>query len=97
MAADFAVVLAGLVAAGFVAGAFAAAGFVAGAAALAATGFADAAFVAVALAAGASMEEAAIVANHAAGLVIREVGTASVGLDAIERSFSDAGEGERVG
>ena len=53
--------------------------------------------LAVALAAGASMEEAAIVANHAAGLVIREVGTASVGLDAIERSFSDAGEGERVG
>jgi len=53
--------------------------------------------LAVALAAGASMEEAAIVANHAAGLVIREVGTASVGLDAIERSFADAGEGKRVG
>ena len=53
--------------------------------------------LAVALASGASMEEAAIVANHAAGLVIREVGTASVGLDAIERSFADAGEGERRG
>jgi D-beta-D-heptose 7-phosphate kinase/D-beta-D-heptose 1-phosphate adenosyltransferase len=53
--------------------------------------------LAVALAAGASMEEAAMVANHAAGLVIREVGTGSVGLDAIERSFSDAGEGKRVG
>ena len=53
--------------------------------------------LAVALAAGASMEEAAIIANHAAGLVIREVGTASVGLDAIERSFADTGEGERVG
>ena len=53
--------------------------------------------LAVALAVGASMEEAAIIANHAAGLVIREVGTASVGLDAIERSFKDAGEGEGVG
>ena len=53
--------------------------------------------LAVALASGASMEEAAIVANHAAGLVIREVGTASVGLDAIERSFADAGEGEGRG
>jgi D-beta-D-heptose 7-phosphate kinase/D-beta-D-heptose 1-phosphate adenosyltransferase len=53
--------------------------------------------LAVALAAGASMEEAAIIANHAAGLVIREVGTASVGLDAIERSFKDSEEGERVG
>lgn len=49
--------------------------------------------LAVALAAGASMEEAAIIANHAAGLVIREIGTASVGLDAIERSFTDAGGG----
>jgi len=53
--------------------------------------------LAVALASGASMEEAAIVANHAAGLVIREVGTVSVGLDAIERSFADAGEGEGRG
>jgi len=53
--------------------------------------------LAVALAAGASMEEAAIIANHAAGLVIREIGTASVGLDAIEHSFADAGEGGRVG
>lgn len=53
--------------------------------------------LAIALAAGASMEEAAIIANHAAGLVIREIGTASVGLDAIEHSFADAGEEERVG
>jgi D-beta-D-heptose 7-phosphate kinase/D-beta-D-heptose 1-phosphate adenosyltransferase len=53
--------------------------------------------LAVALAAGASMEEAATIANHAAGLVIREVGTASVGLEAIERSFADAGEAERDG
>jgi len=53
--------------------------------------------LAVALAAGASMVEAAMVANHAAGLVIREVGTASVGLDAIERSFAETGEGESRG
>jgi len=53
--------------------------------------------LAVALAAGASMVEAATIANHAAGLVIREVGTASVGLDAIERSFADVGNGGRVG
>jgi D-beta-D-heptose 7-phosphate kinase/D-beta-D-heptose 1-phosphate adenosyltransferase len=53
--------------------------------------------LAVALAAGASMVEAAVIANHAAGLVIREVGTASVGLDAIERSFLDEREGEHVG
>jgi D-beta-D-heptose 7-phosphate kinase/D-beta-D-heptose 1-phosphate adenosyltransferase len=53
--------------------------------------------LAVALAAGASMVEAAMVANHAAGLVIREVGTASVGLDAIERSFQDEWEGDHVG
>jgi D-beta-D-heptose 7-phosphate kinase/D-beta-D-heptose 1-phosphate adenosyltransferase len=53
--------------------------------------------LAVALAAGASLVEAAMIANHAAGLVIREVGTASVGLDAIERSFADEGNGGRVG
>ena len=53
--------------------------------------------LAVALASGGSMEEAAIVANHAAGLVIREVGTASVGIDAIVRSFVDDEEGEHGG
>jgi D-beta-D-heptose 7-phosphate kinase/D-beta-D-heptose 1-phosphate adenosyltransferase len=53
--------------------------------------------LAVALAAGATMVEAATIANHAAGLVIREVGTASAGLDAIERSFLDEGEGNRGG
>lgn len=46
----------------------------------------------VALAAGASMVEAAVIANHAAGLVIREVGTASVGRAEIERSFEELGE-----
>jgi D-beta-D-heptose 7-phosphate kinase/D-beta-D-heptose 1-phosphate adenosyltransferase len=53
--------------------------------------------LAVALAAGASMVEAAVVANHAAGLVIREIGTASVGLDAIERSFREEWEDDSVG
>jgi D-beta-D-heptose 7-phosphate kinase/D-beta-D-heptose 1-phosphate adenosyltransferase len=53
--------------------------------------------LAVALAAGASMVEAAMIANHAAGLVIREVGTASASVDAIERSFMDEAEGDRVG
>ncbi|MBN2565629.1 MAG: bifunctional heptose 7-phosphate kinase/heptose 1-phosphate adenyltransferase, partial [Candidatus Eisenbacteria bacterium] len=53
--------------------------------------------LAVALAAGASMVEAAMIANHAAGLVIREVGTASVGTEEIERSFEELGEGTRVG
>lgn len=48
--------------------------------------------LAVALAAGASMVEAAEIANHAAGLVIREVGTASVTLEEIERSFAEFGE-----
>ena len=43
------------------------------------------------------MVEAAMIANHAAGLVIREVGTASVDLDAIERSFLDEAEGDHVG
>ena len=54
--------------------------------------------LAVALAAGASMVEAAIIANHAAGLVIREIGTASVGLDAIRALVRPTrGEVERVG
>ena len=53
--------------------------------------------LAVALAAGASMVEAAEIANHAAGLVIREVGTASVRPDEIERSFSGLGKGGGLG
>lgn len=47
----------------------------------------------VALAAGATMVEAATVANHAAGVVIREIGTASVTVDDIRRSFEELGEG----
>ncbi len=45
--------------------------------------------LATALGAGATMVEAALIANHAAGLVIREVGTASVRLPEIERSFAE--------
>ena len=51
--------------------------------------------LAVALAAGATMVEAAIIANHAAGIVIREVGTASTTPDEIERSFAELEEGSR--
>ena len=47
--------------------------------------------LAVALAAGATMVEAAVVANHAAGLVIREIGTASVTIEEIARSFEETG------
>jgi D-beta-D-heptose 7-phosphate kinase/D-beta-D-heptose 1-phosphate adenosyltransferase len=47
----------------------------------------------VALGAGATMVEAALIANHAAGLVIREVGTASVTPDGIARSFVELSEG----
>jgi D-beta-D-heptose 7-phosphate kinase/D-beta-D-heptose 1-phosphate adenosyltransferase len=48
--------------------------------------------LAVALAAGATMVEAAVVANHAAGMVIREIGTASVTTEEIARSFEDIEE-----
>ncbi len=47
----------------------------------------------VALAAGASMVEAAMIANHAAGIVIREIGTASVTVEEIRGSFERLGEG----
>ncbi len=46
----------------------------------------------VALAAGASMVEAAMIANHAAGVVIREIGTASITIDDIRRSFEELEE-----
>lgn len=44
--------------------------------------------LAVALGAGATNVEAAIISNHAAGVVIREIGTASVTTPEIERSFA---------
>jgi D-beta-D-heptose 7-phosphate kinase/D-beta-D-heptose 1-phosphate adenosyltransferase len=53
--------------------------------------------IAVALAAGATMVEAAIISNHAAGIVIKEVGTASTTADAIERSFVELEEGRSRG
>jgi len=43
----------------------------------------------LALAAGAGMDEAAHIANHAAGLVIRDLGTATVSRDALLDSFRD--------
>ncbi len=46
----------------------------------------------VALAAGASMVEAAMIANHAAGIVIREIGTASITVDEIRCSFEELEE-----
>ncbi len=48
--------------------------------------------LAVALAAGASMVEAAVLANHAAGVVIREVGTASVKPEDIRELFDEVAE-----
>ncbi len=53
--------------------------------------------LAVALASGASMVEAATLANHAAGVVIREVGTASVTTGEIGDSFDEIAEEEGSG
>jgi D-beta-D-heptose 7-phosphate kinase/D-beta-D-heptose 1-phosphate adenosyltransferase len=53
--------------------------------------------LATALAAGATMVEAALISNHAAGIVIREVGTASTTPEEIERSFAQVDEGSRRG
>jgi rfaE bifunctional protein kinase chain/domain len=52
--------------------------------------------LAAALAAGATMEEAATISNHAAGIVIREVGTASVSREELVRSF-EASDGGAAG
>jgi rfaE bifunctional protein kinase chain/domain len=49
--------------------------------------------LAVALASGASMVEAAVIANHAAGVVIREIGTASVTAEELVRSLEELVEG----
>ncbi len=48
---------------------------------------------ALALAAGATAPEAAAISNHAAGLVIREVGTTVTTIDAVRRSFAENGGG----
>jgi D-glycero-beta-D-manno-heptose-7-phosphate kinase len=42
---------------------------------------------ALSYAAGADMEEAAVIANHAAGIVVEEVGTAVVTSDQLQKSF----------
>lgn len=46
--------------------------------------------LAASLAAGASMFEAAVVANHAAGIVVGKVGTASASAEELLHSFQDA-------
>jgi D-glycero-beta-D-manno-heptose-7-phosphate kinase len=48
---------------------------------------------ALSLAAGGSAPEAAAVANHAAGLVVREVGTSVTTAAAVRRSFAEEGGG----
>jgi D-glycero-beta-D-manno-heptose-7-phosphate kinase len=47
---------------------------------------------ALSYAAGADMEKAAVIANHAAGIVVGEVGTAVVTSDQLKKSFSVHGE-----
>jgi len=53
--------------------------------------------LAVSLAAGATMVEAAMMANHAAGMVIREVGTASATPRMISDSFAELSRGDESG
>ncbi|MBK9706741.1 MAG: hypothetical protein IPO77_07010 [Acidobacteria bacterium] len=43
----------------------------------------------LAIASGASLREAAIIANHAAGVVVGKVGTASLSLPELSHSLSD--------
>jgi bifunctional ADP-heptose synthase (sugar kinase/adenylyltransferase) len=52
-----------------------------------------AATCAVALGAGASLEDAAVLANHAAGLVVGEIGTATVSLAALRADLKRHGAG----
>ena len=47
--------------------------------------------MALAKAAGASLEEAAVIANHAAGIVVAEVGTAVATSDALRESLRQGG------
>ncbi|UCF79387.1 MAG: D-glycero-beta-D-manno-heptose-7-phosphate kinase [Candidatus Eiseniibacteriota bacterium] len=48
---------------------------------------------ALALAAGATLKQAASISNHAAGIVIRELGTATATTDALIDSFDENGQG----
>lgn len=45
----------------------------------------------LAYAAGASMEEAAVIANHAGGIVVGEVGTAVVTPEQLDKSLNENG------
>ena len=45
----------------------------------------------LALAAGAPMDEAAMIANHAAGIVVGEIGTATVKLDQLKKAIQELG------
>lgn len=47
------------------------------------------AILALARAAGASIQEAALLANHAAGIVVGKIGTASASLEELRRSLTD--------
>ena len=46
--------------------------------------------VALALSAGASLKDAAIIANHAAGIVVGKLGTSTASINDIRRSIKDA-------
>jgi D-beta-D-heptose 7-phosphate kinase/D-beta-D-heptose 1-phosphate adenosyltransferase len=50
--------------------------------------------LAAALAAGATLTEAAVLANHAAGIVVGKLGTATVGAEELIESFRSDGDGE---
>ncbi len=43
--------------------------------------------IALSLAAGSTLEEAAVLANHAAGIVVEKAGTYSVGIEELEREL----------
>ena len=46
--------------------------------------------VALALASGADFEEAAIIANHAAGITVGKVGTSTVSIEELKESIENA-------
>ena len=47
------------------------------------------AILALALASGASFEQAAIIANHAAGITVGKVGTSTVSIEELEKSIEN--------
>jgi len=50
----------------------------------------------VAIAAGASPLEAALISNHAAGIVVGKIGTATVAVDELAKSFEKSGTSRRM-